>query len=80
MDIETLRMFFLWCTIINAGLGILSFLAFVLAGDVIFRIHSRWFRMSREAFTASFYSMIGVIKLIVIMLNLVPYIVLVIMS
>jgi len=80
MDIETLRTFFLWCTIINAGLGILSFLAFVFAGDFIYKVHSRWFKMPKEAFTASFYSMIGVIKLIVIMLNLVPYIVLVIMG
>ncbi len=80
MNIETLRTFFLWCTVINACLGILSFLAYVLAGDFIFKIHSRWFKMSKEAFNASFYCMIGVIKLIVIMLNLVPYIVLVIIG
>ncbi len=80
MDIATLRTFFLWCTIINAGIGILAFLGFVFAGDFIFRIHSRWFKMSKEAFTASFYCMIGAMKIIIIMLNLVPYIVLVIIG
>jgi len=80
MDIGTLRAFFGWCMVINGGLFILSFLVFALAADRVYRMHGRWFRLSREAFDGAFYVFLGVMKLIVLLLNLVPYVALTIIG
>ena len=80
MDINTIRAFFMWCTIVNGGLLILSSLILLLAGDWVFRIHSKWFPMPREAFNAAIYHFLGFFKIIVISFNLVPYIALVIIG
>ena len=77
MDIATIRAFFLWCTIINAGLLVLSFLLCVSAGDWIYRMHSRWFPISRESFNVAIYSFLGLFKIFVLAFNLVPYLALV---
>jgi hypothetical protein len=57
-----------------------SFLILGLAGDLIYRLHSRWFSMPREAFNCTLYSMLGHYKLGVILLNLTPWIALTILS
>ena len=80
MDIHSLKMFFLWCTVINAGIMLVSFLFCALAGNWIYRIHSRWFPISRDTFNAMLYGFLGVMKVGVILLNLVPYIALVIIE
>jgi len=73
MDIYRLQSFFLWCTIINAALLLLTFGIYVIAGGWIYRMHSRLFPMSRDAFNVAIYSFLGAMKLIVWMFNLVPY-------
>ncbi len=80
MDIQTLRAFFMWCTIINGGLLILSFLTCTYAKNWVYRMHGKWFPMPREAFDVVIYCFIGVMKIFVLMLNLVPYIALVILG
>ena len=80
MDIHTVKAFFLWCTIVNGALLILSFLMFACAGDWIYGIHSKWFPMSREAFNVAIYSFLGLFKIFVLVFNLVPYVVLLIMG
>ncbi len=74
MDINLLARFFAWCTIINAGLLIFSFLLFLVAGDFIYKLHSRWFSMPRETFNVTYYAFIGIYKLMVFVFNLVPWI------
>lgn len=73
MEIQLLRAFFGWCTVINGGLLIFSFLICVLGGDWIYRMHSRWFPISREAFHLAIYCFIGGMKILVLLLNLTPY-------
>ncbi|MBN1548035.1 MAG: hypothetical protein JW902_15395 [Syntrophaceae bacterium] len=80
MDIEILRAFFGWCTIINGGLLIFAFLICATAGDWVYRMHSRWFRIPRETLDRTLYCFLGAMKIIVITLNLVPYVVLVIIG
>ena len=76
MDIAMLTKFFMWCTILNVGLLLLSF--FVVAvgfgGDVVYRIHSKWFSMPRDTFNAVLYLLIGVYKIFVFVFNIVPWI------
>ncbi len=80
MDIDTVRAFFMWCTIMNGALLILSFLMFVCAGDWIHRMHSKWFPISREAFYTVIYSLFGGFKMLVLVFNLVPYLALLIVG
>ena len=80
MDLENLRAFFGWCTIINGGLLIFAFLICAMAGDWVYRMHSRWFRIPRETLDRTIYCFLGAMKIIVLMLNLVPYVVLIIIG
>ncbi len=80
MDIHTLKAFFMWCTIIDGALLALSSLICVCANDWIYRIHSRWFPMPREAFNVAIYSFIGLFKIFVLVFNAVPYVALLIVG
>lgn len=80
MDIAMVRSFFMWCTIINYGLLLLSFLVVVSAADWVYRMHSRFFPLSREAFNIAMYAFIGAYKVFILGFNLVPFIALVIVG
>ena len=75
MAIESIRAFFMWCTILNLGLLVLSSLMCVCAGDWVYGVHSKLFSISsREAFNVAIFSFIALYKLLVIVFNLIPYI------
>lgn len=80
MNIEMLTRFFMWCTILNAGLLLVSFLMLAWAGDYVFNMHRRWFPMPRETFNIVAYSFIGVYKIIVLGFSAVPWIALLILG
>lgn len=80
LDVAVLRSFFLWCTIINAALLVLTWLITMLAGGWVFRMHSRFYPISREAFNVVIYSFVGLLKTFVIFFNFVPYLALLIVS
>jgi len=76
MNIEFMREFLLWCTIINFGLLIVWWLGFVVARDWMHRLHGKWFRLSDERFDAAHYTGMAVFKIGIMLFNLVPLIVL----
>jgi hypothetical protein len=78
MDILALTEFFMWCTIINAGMMVLAILIYMAIPDFVYRVHSRWFNISRESFDTLYYSIFAFYKVIFIVFNLVPWIVLLI--
>ncbi len=80
MEVGLIRAFFGWCTVINGGLLVLSLLINAMAGDWVYRMHSRWFRISREAFDLMIYGFIGAMKVLILLFNLVPYVALAILS
>jgi hypothetical protein len=80
MDINTFRSFFMWCTIINGSLLLLSFVILASAGDWVYRKHTRWFALPRETFNTVIYCFMGFFKIIYLLFNLVPYIALVIIG
>lgn len=80
MDITTVRAFFMWCTIMNGGLLILSSLILVFASDFVYRIHSKWFPMPRETFNVVIYSFLGLFKIVILVFNVVPYVALLIIG
>jgi len=80
MGIEVLTRFFMWCTILNVGLLVFSFLMVVFAGDLMYRTHSKWFPMPRETFNVVLYSFIGAYKIVVYVFNIVPWVALAIIG
>ena len=76
MPIETLQEILGWCSLINMGLLLWWFLAFVFAHDWIYGLHSRWFRMSVEQFDAIHFGAMGIMKIMIFVFNLVSYLVL----
>ena len=80
MDIDSVRGFFMWCTIINAGVLIFTFLMCISMADFIYKMHSKLYPISREAFNVAIYSFMGIYKLFVIVFNLVPFIALAIVG
>ena len=73
MNLAVLQDFFMWCSILNCGLLMLSVLICTQASDWVYRIHGRMFSISREAFNVSIYAFVGVYKLIIIGFCLIPY-------
>ena len=80
MDIQTLTTFFMWCTIINAGLFIYWATWCMFAPDFVYRMQSRWFPISRETYDVAIYGFLGVFKMLFIVFNLVPYLALLIVG
>ena len=80
MDICTLTTFFMWCTILNmALLSVLSVMC-ICVGDWAYRMHSKWFSISREAFNVAIYSFLGLYKLLIFVFSLIPYVALLIVG
>lgn len=79
MSMETLTTFLGWCSVINIAVLMIWFLGIVFARDFIYKIHSKWFKVSPESFDVIHYCGIGIFKLCVNFLNVVPYIALKIM-
>ena len=62
----------LWCVGINYGVLLVWFGVFVYAHDWMYRLHTRWFKLSVETFDALHYAGLSIYKIGVILLNLVP--------
>jgi hypothetical protein len=80
MTVHETREFLLWCAVINYGVLLWWFLVFRFAHGWMFRLHGRWFRISVEQFDAAHYAAMAVYKLGIILLNLVPYVALLIVA
>ena len=80
MSTVDVKQFLLICTLINYGMITVWFLVFVYAHDGLYKQHSRWFKISPEAFDKIHYAGMAVYKIGVLLLNLVPYIALSVMQ
>ena len=74
MDIQMLTTFFMWSTIINLGLLIVTFLVCICLSDFSYQMNHRFFSISRETFNIGLFSFLALYKIIVIVFNVVPYI------
>jgi len=80
MDIQTLKIFFMWSSIINGGILVIWTLFLLFLPDFVYRIQSKLFPLPRETYNAIIYSFLGLFKLLFIFLNIVPYVVLLIIE
>lgn len=76
MNLEQIREVLGWCTLIDMGILFLWWGAMSCCGGMIYRLHGRFFQLSREQFDAIHYTLMGVFKLGVLLFNAVPWIVL----
>ena len=65
-----------WCSVINIGLLIYWILALTLGNAFVFQIHTCWFDIPHDRFDEIHYTMMGYYKLMVILFNVTPYLVL----
>jgi hypothetical protein len=74
MAADELREVLLWCVAINYAVLLLWFGVFTLAHDWVYRMHSRWFRLSPDMFDAINYAGVAVYKIGIILFFVVPLI------
>ena len=48
MEYSDLCEFFKWCLIIDAAILLFWYVVYLVARDAIYRIHSRWFKLTEE--------------------------------
>ena len=73
MTVEVVRDVLAWCAVINVGLLLWWALVLMLAHDRVYRLHTRWFRLSVEQFDAIHYAGMALFKICVFVFNIVPY-------
>ena len=79
-SVETLREFLGWCSVINIGVLLLSSTMVVLMRGWLVNIHARMTGMNEEELPVLYFQILGNYKMLIILLNIVPYIALRIMG
>lgn len=74
MNLETVRSFFLWCSVINYAVLLLWVVIFWFAHDWHYRLTSRFFKLPVETYDLINFCGIAAFKIAIILLNLVPFI------
>jgi len=80
MDIETLTRFFMWCTIINGGLFTVWALFIKFAPDLVYRTQKAWVDLPQETVNVVLYAFLGCFKIVYLVFNVVPFVVLLILQ
>ena len=80
LTLETLTAFFGWCSIINAGILLLTTFAIGTCRRMVSGIHRRMFDLSETELNAAYFQYLAHYKILILVLNIVPYIVLRIIS
>lgn len=80
MKTRKIRRFLGICTLLNYAILIIWFAVFTLSYDWVYRVHTSWFPMSKENYDVANYLAMAVYKILVLVLNVIPYIALSIMG
>ncbi|ADE54414.1 DUF6868 family protein [Coraliomargarita akajimensis] len=73
MEIENLRQFFGWCTVINLGILVLSSIGMIALREWITAIHARLFGIEASCLAEQYFRYLANYKILVLVFNLVPY-------
>ncbi len=74
MTTATLANFLFWCAVVNYVILIVWFVAMLAAHDFVYKLHSRWFRLTEESFDGYMYISMAIYKILVLVLNVAPFI------
>ncbi|MEX0614536.1 MAG: DUF6868 family protein [Methylophaga sp.] len=73
MNVDMLQSFLGWSVLINYVLLAVWFVVFGCCADWIYRLHRRWFVLTREQFDVIHYAGMALFKILTFMLFLAPY-------
>lgn len=73
MWLEQIGRVLLVCSLFNMAILVVWFGMFVFARDLIYRLHSRWFKLTPEQFDMTHYMGMAIYKVAILCLNIVPY-------
>jgi len=79
-DLQTLTIFFMWCTVINGALLLLWISLCAAAPDLVYKTQALWFPLPRETFDIIIYSFLGLFKIVYLVFNVTPYVALLLIS
>lgn len=80
MNIESIREFLGWCTLINVGILWLTTAIVAFCPGFLLKLHHKLFGLDESSLRMAYYNYLMYLKIAVIIFNLVPYVVLLIMS
>ncbi len=80
MNIETIREFLGWCTVINFGLITLGLVKLLLIRDWASGVHTKMFGLDEASVRGAYFQYFVNYKIAILVFNLGPYIALRIMS
>ena len=80
MNIRKIRRFLGICTLLNYAILIVRFAVFSLSYDWLYSVHTSWFPMSKENYNVINFLAMAVYKILVLVLNLIPYLALTIIG
>ncbi len=76
MNLEVLTSFLAWCTLVNLVILILWFFFLTAGGGWVRSMHGKWFDLAEAEFAATHYRTIAYFKVLWVIFNLTPYLVL----
>ena len=74
MNLEQLTDLFKWMTIINVGILILSSVLVMAFKNIAYKMQAKLFGIKDDQAAIVVYGYLGILKLLVIIFNIVPYI------
>lgn len=74
LTVADVRHILLWSLAVNYGVLLVWFAAIAFAHDWVYRLHTRWFRLSRETFDALHYGGMAAYKIGTLLFNVAPLI------
>jgi hypothetical protein len=80
MNLDELREFFGWCTVINFGILLISTVAILAAGKTVARIHGRMFGTPEPDVMRIYFQYLSTYKVLVLAFNFAPWLALRIMG
>jgi len=76
----TVRDVLIWSLVFNYVILTVWFIALTVAHDAVYRLHTRWFALSRESFDAIHYGGMAVYKIGILLLNVAPLVAVLVVS
>jgi hypothetical protein len=73
MTIEIMRKVLAWCAVMNIALLVWWFIFIAFAHDWTYRLHSKWFNISKETFDTIHYAGMAFFKMGTLLFILIPY-------
>ena len=73
MTTQAIRNLLLWCVGLNYLVLIIWFGVFIVAHDWMYRLHTRWFKISVDTFDSIHYAGMAVYKIGILLFVLVPF-------